>query len=214
MSDLPRRHRGTPIGGQFAEDRKPSDVDLIEVKLTDNKSYNSQGSAIHPPLPRDARQVLEFWTNVDMPDHLLNNIAVADLAVGVGGARLYYKDAVKEHKERLKDIHRPAWRRKNHYNEADVPGLQNLLSQQFQAIQEGPRAIPPEELQQVSRMAHVFVQARSLPKEEGDKCRDAVFSFGTETKTPRQVWNQYTLWEIEPALFERTKYRLLLPAQQ
>lgn len=206
----PRHSRGTPIGGQFSERILPEgDVNLIAVDLSDNKSYNSQGSAIHPPIPRDARQVVDFWSSVEMPDHLLNNIAIADLAIDWGGARPYYKDALKQHKERLKDSHRPAWRRKTHYNENEIVGYQNLYSAQLHALMESPRSIPAEELMQVARMGHAFIQARNLPQAEGDKVRSAVFPFGSQTTTPKDIWFHYALWEVEPAFFERTKYRLI-----
>ena len=207
---IPRHSRGTPVGGRFSERLLPEgDSDLIEVGLTDNKSYNAQGSAMHPPIPRDARQVVDFWSSVEMPDHLLNNIAIADVAIDWGGARPYYKDAIKQHKELVKDAHRPAWRRKKHYDESKIVGIQNLYSERLHALLMSPRSIPSEELMQVARMGHAFIQARSLSQTEGDKVRDAVFPFGNQTTTPRKIWLHYTLWEVEPAFFERTKYRMV-----
>ena len=210
MNDVPRQPQGTPVGGQFAPDRKPEGGD-IEVKFADNKSYNAQGTALHPPLPRDARQVVDFWATVEMPDHLLGNIATADLSIPYGGARMYYKDALKAHKELVKDVHRPAWRRKGDYREDSIPYLKDLYSMRLHHLQKSPRHIPPDELQQVARMGHASIQGRTLEFSEAQRVFDALFPYGNETKTPREIWNKYALWEIENAFFERVKYRLAVP---
>lgn len=205
---IPRAPKGTPRGGEFAERLLPPS----DTILADDSSYNAQGSAIHPPIPRDARQVVNFWTTVEMPDHLINNVIIADMPNGFGGARIGdYKKSLKWHQDIVKDLHRPAWRRKNFVEESRVPDLKRMWGQRLEALQKGKRKIPREEVQQVTRMAQAYLQSWRLPNEEGKRVRDAKFSYGTTTKTPREIWDYYCLWEIEPAFFEATKYRYIEP---
>jgi len=198
-----RRPAGTPTGGQFAGNTSLEPAGIV-LEDEDDETYNSRGTYAFPPPPRSARQLILFWRNVEIPDHVLTKVWEAD----------HYRDY--ELKVAEKNLNPREWPiewgrpspKKHHLRsyERDFArrGNRNLiLVQQEHARLESqmPQShIPHEYLRNVVIVARTFWQAQLLPESEREIVFRTEFPLSpTERFEPQVIMDFYQVHYIGEA---------------
>lgn len=182
----PRHPAGVPAGGQFAPgSQERSSIVLIDEaddgalhidmsSATSDEDYNRTGTYAHPPIPRNAKQVIKFWLTAQIPDRVLDQVSAA-------------------YDARTAQLRAPAERtgllRKAAPNPADGVNPQR------------PEQLAPYYLADVVRLGCMYRQAAALESDEATRLAGADFTLnnGAIAMSPRDAWYFYDLASIEGA---------------
>jgi hypothetical protein len=199
MTTSPRQPAGTSEGGRFATDHRDrpavrldegADGGIVVDMGTaiDDEAYNATGTYAHPPIPRNAQQVIKFWITTTIPDRVLERVAEAYVLRNL--ARRASADQASRGLGNLLKRNRD----------------QATLSQQL-AERQPEDAIPDHLLTDIVRLGLMFRQANALPEDECQRLSNAQFTLnaGDVHTTPYEVWVKYELEEIEGAFEDDTE---------
>lgn len=190
----PRQPEGRPEGGQWAANARPEGE--VNLMLSDAE-YNRTGTFLFPPRPRSATQQISFWTEVEIEDAVLENIALG-----------YEKWAYAWHQAQktkwLESEYFPRHRIDVFKYRAGM--LDAKITQQIEAAvrehsksvleQTHPRAISPVDVRDVARAGQMYFWSGALPEEDQEVIDEYALIVEGKPMMVRDIVDRYSTASI------------------
>lgn len=188
-----RQPQGIPVGGQFA----PTQHAEAPIRLFDR----NDGSFLNPAPSATAEHCIAFWSNVEIPDEIIDQVVVAyakhrSAEIDSDMEKIMAKWSAKWQEQNpppSKDKHLPEYQqrfRSEHeaYRQSVLPAVEAKR----------PKGLGSYDTRQLIRAANMLIHrpnAKRFPGEE-DKVLDYKIELFDEELTVMEIQDKYNLYEI------------------
>lgn len=187
-----RQPQGIPVGGQFA----PNQHSEAPIRLFDR----TDGSFLNPAPSATAEHCIQFWSNVEIPDEIIDQVADAYVK--------YRSEEIDRDMDQVMGQWRTNWEAQNPVpKDKQLPEYQQRFKTEYeqyrQSVLPGVMAKRPERLgeydtRQLIRAAKMLVHRPNSQRfpGEGDKVLNEPVELFDETATVLEIDKKYNLYDI------------------
>jgi hypothetical protein len=192
VEGINRQPQGIPAGGQFAANNHSE----APIRLFDR----TDGSFLNPAPSATADHCVQFWSNVEIPDEIIDQVADAYAK--------FRSEEIDKDMEQLMGQWRASWEAQNPApKDKHLPEYQQRFKDEYEqhrlSILPRVEAKRPERLgqydtRQLIRAAKMLVHRPNSQRfpGEGDKVLNEPIELFDETLTVLEIDKKYSLWDV------------------
>jgi hypothetical protein len=191
-----RQPQGVPADGQFAANNRAE----APIKLFDR----TDGSFLNPAPSATADHCIEFWSNVEIPDEIIDQVAAAylkfrseEIDSDMAQAMAQWRAEWEEQNPIPKNRHLPEYQQrfKDEYEQYRLSVLPGVVAKRPERLGQ----YDTRQLIRATKMGWHRPNAKRFPDEEQKVLNEPIELFD-ETLTVLEIHKKYSLWDIRTSM--------------